>query len=98
MTFQNAHQTPASLLNEISLMTSALRVPEGTTTPEQEFYVKMFQYISYEVQHKILLLTAAHSNNNLDHCRLILLLLNRFPQAISTHAVSGFVVFWVVIL
>ncbi|XP_001647882.2 integrator complex subunit 10 [Aedes aegypti] len=86
MTFQNAHQTPASLLNEISLMTSALRVPEGTTTPEQEFYVKMFQYISYEVQHKILLLTAAHSNNNLDHCRLILLLLKRFPQAISTHA------------
>ncbi|XP_055612588.1 integrator complex subunit 10-like [Uranotaenia lowii] len=86
MTFQNAHQTPASLLNEISLMTAALRVPEGTTTPEQEFYVKMFQYISYEVQHKILLLTAAHSNNNLDHCRLILLLLKRFPQAISTHA------------
>lgn len=86
MTFQNAHQTPANLLNEISLMTSALRVPEGTTTPEQEFYVKMFQYISYEVQHKILLLTAAHSNNNLDHCRLILLLLKRFPQAISTHA------------
>ncbi|XP_055635558.1 integrator complex subunit 10 [Toxorhynchites rutilus septentrionalis] len=86
MTFQNAHQTPASLLNEISLMTSALRVPEGTTTPEQEFYVKMFQYISYEVQHKILLLTAAHFNNNLDHCRLILLLLKRYPQAVPTHA------------
>ncbi|XP_053695260.1 integrator complex subunit 10 [Sabethes cyaneus] len=86
MTFQNAHQTPASLLNEISLMTAALRVPEGTTTPEQEFYVKMFQYISCEVQHKILLLTAAHSNNNLDHCRLIVLLLKRFPQAVPTHA------------
>ncbi|XP_040151464.1 integrator complex subunit 10 [Anopheles arabiensis] len=86
MTFHGAHQTPTSLLNEISLMTNALRIPEGCTTPEQEFYVKMFQYISYEVQHQILLLTAAHSNNNLDHCRLILLLLKRFPQAISTHA------------
>uniref|UniRef100_A0A8D8NCP0 Integrator complex subunit 10 n=3 Tax=Culex pipiens TaxID=7175 RepID=A0A8D8NCP0_CULPI len=85
MTFQNAHKTPASLLNEISCMTSALRVPEGTTTPEQDFYVRMFQYISYEVQHKILMLTAAHSNS-MDHCRLILLLLKRFPQAISTHA------------
>ncbi|XP_058130002.1 integrator complex subunit 10 [Anopheles ziemanni] len=86
MTFHGAHQTPTSLLNEISLMTNALRIPEGSTTPEQEFYVKMFQYISYEVQHQILLLTAAHSNNNLDHCRLIFLLLKRFPQAISTHA------------
>lgn len=72
------------------MMTNALRIPEGTATPEQEFYVKMFQYISYEVQHQILLLTAAHSNNNLDHCRLILLLLKRFPQAISTHAVRVF--------
>ncbi|XP_058059399.1 integrator complex subunit 10 [Anopheles bellator] len=86
MTFHGAHQTPSNLLNEISLMTNALRIPEGCATPEQEFYVKMFQYISYEVQHQILLLTAAHSNNNLDHCRLILLLLKRFPQAISTHA------------
>ncbi|XP_053679868.1 integrator complex subunit 10 [Anopheles nili] len=86
MTFHGAHQTPTSLLNEISLMTNALRIPEGCTTTEQEFYVKMFQYISYEVQHQILLLTAVHSNNNLDHCRLILLLLKRFPQAISTHA------------
>ncbi|XP_035900736.1 integrator complex subunit 10 isoform X2 [Anopheles stephensi] len=86
MTFHGAHQTPTNLLNEISLMTNALRIPEGCTTPEQEFYVKMFQYISYEVQHQILLLTAAHSNNNLDHCRLIMLLLKRFPQAISTHA------------
>ncbi|ETN63570.1 integrator complex subunit 10 [Anopheles darlingi] len=86
MTFHGAHQTPSNLLNEISMMTNALRIPEGTATLEQEFYVKMFQYISYEVQHQILLLTAAHSNNNLDHCRLILLLLKRFPQAISTHA------------
>lgn len=46
----------------------------------------MFQHISYEVQHKILLLTANHSDNNLEHCKLILLLLKRFPQAIHTHS------------
>lgn len=82
-TFQNQ---PADLWNEIAQLTAALRIPEGATTSEQEFYVKMFQHISYEVQHKILLLTANHSDNNLDHCRLILLLLKRFPQAIHTHS------------
>jgi integrator complex subunit 10 len=47
----------------------------------------MFQYIGVEVQQKILLLTANNnSDNSLDHCRLILLLLKRFPQAIPTHA------------
>lgn len=85
MTFQNQQ---LELWTEISKLTAALRVPEGGTTPEQEFYVKMFQHISYDVQHKILLLTANHTDNNLDHCRLILLLLRRFPQAIPTHAVS----------
>lgn len=86
MNFQNQQ---AELWNEISKLTNALRVPEESGgTSEQEFYIKMFQHISYDVQHKILLLTANNSDNNLDHCRLILLLLKRFPQAISTHAVS----------
>lgn len=83
MTFQNQ---PVELWQEISKLTAALRQPEsGGIAKEQEFYLKMFQHISYEVQHKILLLTATHVENSLDHCRLILLLLKRFPQAISTH-------------
>lgn len=53
---------------------------------EEDFYIKMFQHISYEVQHSILLLTASNSDNQMDHCRLILLLLKRFPQTIPTHA------------
>lgn len=53
---------------------------------EEDFYIKMFQHISYEVQHSILLLTASNSDNQIDHCRLILLLLKRFPQTIVTHA------------
>lgn len=55
-------------------------------TESSEFYLQMFQHISYEVQHKILLLTANHLENSLDHCRLILLLMKRFPQAIPQHA------------
>lgn len=46
----------------------------------------MFQHISYEVQHQILLFTANHSDNNMEHCKLILLLLKRFPQAVHTHS------------
>ncbi|XP_037049863.1 integrator complex subunit 10 isoform X2 [Bradysia coprophila] len=83
MTFQNQ---PPELWTEVTQLTSALRILEGGTTPEQEFYVKMFQHISYEVQHKILLLTVNHSDNNLDHCKLMLLLLKRFPQTIQTHS------------
>lgn len=83
LTFPNQ---PIELWTEITQLTSTLRLSEGNISNDQEFYVKMFQYITYEVQHKILLLTANHSDNNLEHCRLILLLLKRFPQAISTHA------------
>lgn len=84
MTFQNQ---PPELWKEVTQLTSALRILEGGTTSEQDFYVKMFQHISYEVQHKILLLTVNHSDNNLDHCKLMLLLLKRFPQTIQTHSV-----------
>ncbi|KAJ6635420.1 Integrator complex subunit 10 [Pseudolycoriella hygida] len=83
MTFQNQ---PPELWKEVTQLTSALRILEGGTTSEQDFYVKMFQHISYEVQHKILLLTVNHSDNNLDHCKLMLLLLKRFPQTIPTHS------------
>lgn len=87
LTFQN-QPIDLELWNEVTQLTSALRIPEGSTTAEQEFYVKMFQHISYDVQHKILLLTASNSDNNLEHCKLILLLLKRFPQAIQTHSVG----------
>lgn len=85
--FQNQPQ----LWEEISKLTEALRLPEGSTNTsgsqqEHEFYLKMFQHLSYEVQHKILLLTANHLENSQDHCRMILLLMKRFPQAISQHA------------
>uniref|UniRef100_A0A1L8DDG4 Integrator complex subunit 10 n=2 Tax=Nyssomyia neivai TaxID=330878 RepID=A0A1L8DDG4_9DIPT len=85
VTFQN-QSVWNDLSVEISNLTAALRrVPESGMSGEQDFYFKMFQHISSEVQHKILLLTANHSESNLDHCRMILLLLKRFPQAISTH-------------
>lgn len=81
-----------ALWTEIKKLISALKDEKTGTTnsSEQEFYIQLFQHISYDVQQKIMMLTANHSDNNFDHCRIILLLLKRFPQAlnISTHAVS----------
>lgn len=85
LTFQNQ---PTELWNEVNQLTSALRIPEGQTNPEQEFYVRMFQYISYDVQLKIL--SSLDSDNNLNHCQFILLLLKRFPHAIQSHSVCQF--------
>lgn len=78
---------PAELWTEVNQLTAALRIPEGQTTPEQEFYVKMFQHIPYDVQFKILV--NLNSDNNLNHCQFILLLLKRFPHAIPSHSVSS---------
>ena len=47
----------------------------------------MFQHVSYDVQHKILLLTVNHTENNLEQCKLQLLILKRLPQAAVTHSV-----------
>lgn len=41
-----------------------------------------------EVQHELLLVTAEHSEETMEHCRLMLLLLGKFPKAISQHGVS----------
>lgn len=86
MTFQN--QQPPELWKEVANLTAALRAPEDKANEnnEESFYIKMFQHISFEVQHNILLLTASNSDNQIENCRLILLLLKRFPQTISTHA------------
>jgi len=41
-----------------------------------------------EVQHQLLLMTAEHSEDTMEHCRLLLLLLRRFPQTVAQHGVS----------
>lgn len=83
------------LWNEVKDLAAALRVPENEITRKQEFYVKMFQHVSYDVQHKILLLTVNHTENNFDQCKLLLLILKKFPQGAITHSVSILIVCYV---
>lgn len=86
MTIQNPDIE--QLEEEINELTNALK-NENEITSQQEFYVKMFQHVSYEVQHKILMMTVNHTDNSLNQCKLLLLVLKRFPEAAATHSVGN---------
>ncbi|KAF7286708.1 integrator complex subunit 10 isoform X2 [Rhynchophorus ferrugineus] len=77
-------QTP-DLWKEIEKVTVALRSETDTDDVETQFLCEMFKHISSEVQHKLLLFTADHCEDTMEHCRLLLLLLQRFPTAISSY-------------
>ncbi|XP_019767898.1 integrator complex subunit 10 [Dendroctonus ponderosae] len=77
-------QTP-DLWKEIEKVTAALRCETVSEDPETLFLCGMFKHISSDVQHKLLLFTADHCGDTMEHCRLLLLLLQRFPTAISSY-------------
>lgn len=79
-------QTP-DLWKEIEKVTIALRSETDSDDAETQFLCEMFKHISSEVQHKLLLFTADHCEDTMEHCRLLLLLLQRFPTAISSYGV-----------
>ncbi|XP_076626592.1 integrator complex subunit 10 isoform X2 [Colletes latitarsis] len=68
---------------EIETVTACLRLEQ--CDPEAEFLCQMFQHIPQELQHRLLVMTADHSEDTMEHCKLLLLLLRRFPQTIATH-------------
>ncbi|XP_018566240.1 integrator complex subunit 10 [Anoplophora glabripennis] len=78
-------QQQPELWKEIDKITVALRAESDTNDSEKQFLCEMFRHISSEVQHKLLLFTADHCEDTMEHCRLLLLLLQRFPTAISSY-------------
>ncbi|XP_060526875.1 integrator complex subunit 10 [Cylas formicarius] len=78
-------QQTSELWAEIEKLTTALRAESDTDDPEKQFLCEMFKHISSDVQHKLLLFTADHCEDTMEHCRLLLLLLQRFPTAISSY-------------
>ncbi|KAJ8939787.1 hypothetical protein NQ314_010991 [Rhamnusium bicolor] len=78
-------QQQPDLWKEIEKVTIALRAESDTNDAEKQFLCEMFRHISSEVQHKLLLFTADHCEDTMEHCRLLLLLLQRFPTAISSY-------------
>lgn len=78
LTFKNQ---PPELRHEISQLTNALRGPESVSGKRgEDFYVEMFHHISYDVQNRILLSLKRDSDNSLDYCQFVLLLMKKFPQ------------------
>ncbi|KAK9306242.1 hypothetical protein QLX08_002978 [Tetragonisca angustula] len=68
---------------EIETVTACLRLEQCDA--EAEFLCQMFQHIPQELQHRLLIMTADHSEDTMEHCKLLLLLLRKFPQTIATH-------------
>ncbi|XP_049820530.1 integrator complex subunit 10 isoform X2 [Aethina tumida] len=78
-------QQQAELLKEIEKVTVALRAESDSNDQEKQFLCEMFRHISSDVQHKLLLCTADNCEDTMEHCRLLLLLLQRFPTAIASN-------------
>ncbi|XP_022904242.2 integrator complex subunit 10 [Onthophagus taurus] len=81
------HQQP-EFWNEINKVTSSLRSENDGTDHEKQFYCDMFKHIHPDVQHKLLLITAEHCEDTMEHCKLLLLLLQKFSMAIPTHGLG----------
>ncbi|XP_044728934.1 integrator complex subunit 10 [Chrysoperla carnea] len=82
----SSFQQHSELWKEIDAMTSALRLDHDSLDKDNKFLCDMFKYIPSDIQHQILLLTADRCEDTMEHCRLLLLLLEKFPHTISTHA------------
>lgn len=69
------------LWNEINMIITALR--SDTLTPDLEIYNDMFLCISEGTQRQILMKTAERTKDPMEHCRLLLLVLSKFPKTMS---------------
>ncbi|KAI5641490.1 integrator complex subunit 10 [Phthorimaea operculella] len=69
-----SRQNLSDLLPEISAIANALK------TSESSFLVQMFDHISPDIQLTILKTSVENSDDTMEHCRLLVLLLKKFPQ------------------
>jgi len=74
------------LVREIHLIMETLR---RQTTPDQEimetenkFYIDMFEVVSENVQKKMIICAAEKTDEPLEHCKLMLILMQRFKSAV----------------
>lgn len=69
-----SRQNLSELLPEISAVANALR------SPETSFLSQMFDNICPDIQLTILKTSVENSDDTMEHCRLLVLLLKKFPQ------------------
>ncbi|XP_077997719.1 integrator complex subunit 10-like [Glandiceps talaboti] len=76
----------ATLWQELHCITMA--VQSDQSDPHTSFLSELFETLPKQAQHDILLQVAEHTNDTLSHCKLQLLLLNKFSSAVITHGVK----------
>lgn len=69
-----SRQNMSALLPEISAIANALRTAEGS------FLSQMFDNIAPDIQLTILKTSVENSDDTIEHCKLLVLLLKKFPQ------------------
>ncbi|XP_050421882.1 integrator complex subunit 10 [Adelges cooleyi] len=69
------------LWKEIENFTPVLCMDTACLSEEQTFFREMFSALPLSIQQKLLSVCAERSEDTMEHCRLVLLLLNRFPQS-----------------
>ncbi|KAK7793853.1 hypothetical protein R5R35_014136 [Gryllus longicercus] len=76
-------QEERELWQEIQALTTALRSENGDSN--YSFLREMFSHIPQDVQRDLLLVSADRSEDTMEHCRLLLLLLRQFPRSVVEH-------------
>lgn len=78
-----------SIIAEIAAVVEVLKAvdQEGEEETEQgaKFYASMFHHVSDTTQRKMILQAAEKAKDPLEHCRLMLILLRRFPDRAPQH-------------
>lgn len=83
---------------EIKAVTTALRLfekadqtcenLEKSITPESDFLRQLFYQLPKTIQHALLLACAEKTPDNMEHCKLMLLLFLKFPGTVAKFGVS----------
>jgi len=85
----NKFPTEQRIVTEIAAVMDVLNKANDDNGDDREaeskFYADMFEHIGEAVQKKMILQAAENAKDPLEHCRLMLILLRRFPDRIPQH-------------
>lgn len=75
----------ARIAAEIAAVMEVLKAGEGEEAGERGFYATMFDHVGEASQRRMVVQAAEQAKDPLEHCRLMLILLRRFPDKVAQH-------------
>lgn len=76
---------PNETLLWLEMQAVADALQQNSQVNSTEFYWNLFSELSVKVQHEMLLAVAEHSEDTMEHCCLMVLLLSKFPDKVLNH-------------